>query len=326
MKKTNALLLASSVLSLSLIGEAQAGIVWADYYYNYNVVDNSALLHDHANGAPDYEYGPLPTENGIALSYSTGSAKKSKVYYDDEATNPINARVNSTHSATEYSLTATLVAGATGNFIGDKGVSVSGWQSIQTKTDGAVSNGLTGNQSMTADQSLIAFNGRRFTVSDSGTYLLEGLMTGAGIAFTNVGSSLEYTANASVALYVTEEVNGNVQTTELAKIILDLTDPENSGVLEVGLLSGNYIYSVQTNLLLETRVGNESYGPDPDYPQYLLGERLGDIAEGAFVTLGDEFNPVNVEATLAPVPVPSAVVLFFTAMTGLFGVSRRRAK
>jgi hypothetical protein len=133
-------------------------------------------------------------------------------------------------------------------------------------------------------------------------------------------------------LFATEVfVDGSVETTTIAEMELDLTDPENSGVLEVDLHSGNYIYSLQSNLLFETMVKNEDPFASFDDQGFPIGERLDDIAEGSFAMLGDAFNPVNVEATLAevalaPVPVPGAAVLFFTAMTGLFGVSRRRAK
>ncbi len=136
MKQANVLLLASSILSMSISG-AQASIVFDDYFLDYRVWANSTF----ATGAPDTipDFNPTTIATGDFLSLP----RVAKAAGTPGAA--ITSQVNDTASGTSAGFDITLKNGATGAFVSNAnsgGTSVSGWQSVETIAVSGLRNSL----------------------------------------------------------------------------------------------------------------------------------------------------------------------------------------
>lgn len=307
MKKTVLLAVTFGFVFLAFT-QVHAAIMWDDSYtFRYQVETNSSNIYtDNTGNAAQTVKGPTPAITNPE---------------------PVNSSVSSTSGTDNTGLGMVLKAGAGGSHLGD-GVKVHAYAEISTTSGGVLSPyGVDPDFGQTQD--VIAFSYRDFCVDTPEMYNLTAQLTGSindpefhdsnflkadynwqggVILIENIyedGSLLDRIVVADITLDQLLAAGDETQETQVVNL---RTDDGSGHVVD---------YTLESKIDIDSTLFN-FFEP--------LGGRMGDIAAADMGFLGTEAVPLDIEATLTPVPIPGAAILLLSGITVIVGIGNRKKK
>jgi hypothetical protein len=306
--KKNILILTLCLIFLAFT-QVHAALIWdGDYTFKYQVKCNGSNVYDVIDGN-DPNFGiPAQTVKG-----------PTPVITDPD---PVNSRVRSTSGTDNTGLGMVLKAGAGGSHLAD-GVKVHAYAEIST-TSGGVLSPFGVDPDSTQTQRVIAFSHRDFYVNTPAMYNLTAQLTGSinDPEFHNSNFfRADYNWQGGVMLneYIYEVDGSVIEQNVLANITLDqllLGDKIEVVNLRTDDGSGHLVdYKLLPKIGIDSTLYN-FFEP--------LGGHMGDITADNIGFLGTEAIPLDIEVTLAPVPIPGAAILLFSGITVIIGIGKRK--
>jgi hypothetical protein len=308
MKKTVLLAVTFGFVFLAFT-QVHAAIIWDDYAFKYEVQVNSSQVFQ--NDDPD----PVDTVIGSTPISSN----------QDGRTDSVNSSVISTGGPDSAGLGMALKAGAGGSHLTD-GVKLHAYAEISTLSGGVLS--PYGVEPVgTGTQEVIGYDNRNFHMDAPETCYLRTQLTGSikdPEFYQHTGWQAGYNWQGGVK--VRERIydnDGNLFSQQvLAEISLEqlLTsiDPVSLIVnLRTDDGEGREVdYALESEIDLDTTLCNFM---DPD-------GRYGDISPSDIGFLGKEGNPLDIEVTITPVPIPAAGLLLLSGIGLIIGVRNRTTR
>ena len=299
--KKNVLVLTLGLIFLAFT-QVHAALIWdSDHTFRYQVEVNSSNVYDDNEGTPAQTVkGPTPVKTNP---------------------NPVNSSVSSTSGTDNTGLGMVLKAGAGGSQLAD-GVKLHAYAEISTESGGVLSPyGVDPDFGKT--QHVIAFNYRDFYVDTTEMFNLTTQLTGSindpGFHYSNFLKA-DYNWQGGVILRENIYQDGSLfEQNVLADITLDqlLAGDEIQVVnLRTHDGSGRVVdYTLESKIDIDSTLFN-FFEP--------LGGQMGNITAADIGFLGTEAVPLDIEATITPVPIPGAAILLFSGITMIIGIGRRK--
>ncbi|MDL1976588.1 MAG: hypothetical protein LWX52_00560 [Deltaproteobacteria bacterium] len=304
MKKTVLLAVTFGFVFLAFT-QVHAAIMWDSdsYTFRYEVVTNSSNIYTDNIGDAALVKGPTPAITNPE---------------------PVNSSVSSTSGTDNTGLGMVLKAGAGGSHLGD-GVKVHAYAEISTTSGGVLSPyGVDTDSFHTQD--VIAFSYRYFCVDTPEMYNLTAQLTGSVNDPEFHDSNFlkaEYNWQGGVILRENiYEADGSL----LEEIVVaDITFDQLIAGDEIQVVnlrtddgSGHVVdYKLESEIDIDSTFRNFC---EP------LGGQMGDITAADIGFLGTEAVPLDIEATITPVPIPGAAILLLSGITVIVGIGNRKKK
>lgn len=280
--------------------QAQASLVWVqdamgntkDYnQYNYQVIANGG------NFLYDGNYFHTSSQTGSATSFA-GTVKKVVPEFVNYP-GSINM-IGTAHGESYY-----------------EGLTVYG-SAVIDQTN------LTASHGVDIAQEISSVITRRFTIGETGLYNLKADLLGSinfssfGVPYSNYWADYGVTGSVTLEALTGDELSGSVNNLGYVVEPISLSDTDMHELLEVELfpqIDGKDVtYQLKASLYLQTDVHNTM----------AFFYTSGDISGYGDWMLGDENNPLTLNATVTPVPIPGSLILLFSGLSGLLAFSRRR--
>jgi hypothetical protein len=305
MKKTVLLAVTFGFVFLAFT-QVHAAITWDSdsYTFRYEVETNSSNIYTDNAGTPAQKVkGPTPAITNPA---------------------PVDSSVSSTSGTDNTGLGMVLKAGAGGSHLGD-GVKVHAYAEISTTSGGVLSPyGVDSDSVHTQD--VIAFSYRYFCVDTPEMYNLTAQLTGSiNDPEFHDSNFLKADYNWQGGVILREniyEADGSLfEQIVVADITLDqLIAGDEIQVVNLRTDDGS---GHVVDYKLESKIDIDSTFFNFFEPQ---GGRMGDIAAADIGFLGTEAVPLDIAATITPVPIPGAAILLLSGITVMVGIGNRKKK
>jgi len=304
MKKTVLLAVTFGFVFLAFT-QVHAAIMWdSGYTFRYEVETNSSNIYTDNAGTPA----------------QTVKGPTSAITNPD----PVNSSVSSTSGTDNTGLGMVLKAGAGGSHLGD-GVKVHAYAEIST-TSGGVLSPYGVDPDFVQTQDVIAFSYRDFCVDTPEMYNLTAQLTGSiNDPEFHVSDFLKADYNWQGGVILRESIYENDGSLFEQNVVADITLDQLLASDETQVVnlrtddgSGRVVdYTLESKIDIDSTFFN-FFEP--------LGGRMGDIAAADIGFLGTEAVPLDIEATITPVPIPGAAILLLSGITVIVGIGNRKKK
>ena len=304
MKKTVLLAVTFGFVFLAFT-QVHAAIMWdSGYTFRYEVETNSSNIYTDNAGTP------AQTVKGPTLAITNPA--------------PVDSSVSSTSGTDNTGLGMVLKAGAGGSHLGD-GVKVHAYAEIST-TSGGVLSPYGVDPDFVQTQDVIAFSYRDFCVDTPEMYNLTAQLTGSiNDPEFHVSDFLKADYNWQGGVILRESIYENDGSLFEQNVVADITLDQLLASDETQVVnlrtddgSGRVVdYTLESKIDIDSTFFN-FFEP--------LGGRMGDIAAADIGFLGTEAVPLDIEATITPVPIPGAAILLLSGITVIVGIGNRKKK
>ena len=306
--KKNILVLTLGLIFLAFT-QVYAALIWQGDYDDF-----SYHVGNPASGSNFYRISPY-------FFNEVQQEREFSAYEEDDYLDSISVTKNVPNKPPTVITFKAGSKGPSGTTSPENGLEVQGYATINLYDYNYTNHGVVANQRVDS------YITRKLSVDMEGAYYFDASLGGAisvGENFDYRGSGIDYYAIYDMGMTRAELTGfkdiggGNLEQFYMKTILLN--DTTREGREEVSLLSSlegyDVIYLLSVDLHTEAELCNtdyfESITPKPDDSP--------DFQDSYF---GTENDPLIVSASVTPVPIPGAIVLFFSGLGGLAIIGRR---